>query len=93
MASVAFFHTCSVYHNVSEHVHNLPEKLLIEKAVTIVAIIFSSISLVGVIYLILPRDQTGSEWWRNPGRILAGPNLNEIIKAIVVTSFIGTLGE
>lgn len=92
MASVAFFHTCSVYHNVSEHVHNLPEKLLIEQVVTIVAIIFCSISLVCVIYLILPRDQTGSELWRHPGRILVGPNLNEIIKAIVVTSFIGTLG-
>jgi hypothetical protein len=51
-------------------------KLLIEKAVTIVAIIFSSISLVGVIYLILPRDQTGSEWWRNPGRILADTDIN-----------------
>lgn len=92
MASVAFFHTCSVYHNVSEHVHNLPEKLLIEKVVAIVTIIFCSISLVGAIYLILPRDQTGSEWWRNSGRILVGPNLNQIIKAIVVTSFFGTLG-
>lgn len=91
MASVAFFHTCSSYHNKTLPDYHIEEPL-VEEVITIVSITFCSISLLGVTYLLLPRDQTGSEWWRNPGRILVGPNLNDIIRAIVITSFLGTLG-
>lgn len=92
MASPAFFHTCAVYNNITKHDDHHEARVLVERVVTIVAMTFCIISLLVVIYLLLPRDVRGSEWWRNPGRILVGPNLNAIIRAVVITSFLGTLG-
>ncbi|OWF42552.1 G-protein coupled receptor 143-like [Mizuhopecten yessoensis] len=63
--------------------------LLVGQLMLIVTVVMCVVSMLGVCYLVLPR---GSTLFRNSNRLLAGPNLNSIIRCIVATNLLASLG-
>lgn len=93
MASPDFLAACCVT-NISNTILNEDEDLFVVGHVMIVVtVVMCVVSLLGVFYLLLPRGQPGTEWMRNSNRILTGPSLNSIIKCVIATNVLATLGK
>lgn len=93
MATIAFLTSCCVANRTAKSHQTVEDRILLQHVLDIVSIVCCVVSLAGVAYLVLPRRQNRSQWWRNPNRILTGPNLNGIIKCIIVVNCLGTLGK
>lgn len=93
MSSPDFLSVCCVK-NVSEtDSKKLEDAMLIGQIMLIITMVMCVVCILGVCYLVLPRGYPGSSLFRNTSnRLLAGPNLNIIIRCIVSCNLLATLG-
>lgn len=92
MASAGFLSKCCLAYNVTKD-HDDQEGQTAGEVINIVSIIFCSISLLFVLFLVWPRKENNSEVFQSKNRILVGPNLNTIIKSVVVVNVLAVLGK
>ncbi|XP_062595608.1 uncharacterized protein LOC134256951 [Saccostrea cucullata] len=90
MASPGFLSKCCLAHNVS-HSKDL-EGRTVGEVVNILSVVFCSISLISVLFLVWPRKDGSSEVFQSKNRILVGPNLNSIIKSLVSVNVLAVIG-
>ncbi|XP_033747162.1 G-protein coupled receptor 143-like, partial [Pecten maximus] len=93
MSSPDFLAVCCVKNVSDVDVQRMEDEMLVGQIMLIITMVICIVSILGVCYLVLPRGQPGSSLFRNTSnRILAGPNLNIIIRYIVTCNLLATLG-
>uniref|UniRef100_K1R8E3 G-protein coupled receptors family 2 profile 2 domain-containing protein n=1 Tax=Magallana gigas TaxID=29159 RepID=K1R8E3_MAGGI len=90
MASPGFLSKCCIAANVSNSTELEGRK--IGEVINILSIVFCSISLSSVLFLVWPRKEGNSEVFQSKNRILVGPNLNSIIKSLVAVNVLAVIG-
>lgn len=91
MSSPDFLVACCISNSSTNELDLHPDKDTVH-LMNIVTLVMSVFSLGTVIYLLLPRGDSRSDAWNSPGRLLVGPNLNSIIKCIVLSNCLATVG-
>lgn len=91
MASPGFLSKCCL----APHIPNSTdlEGRSIGEVINILSIVFCSISLLSVLFLVWPRKEGNSEVFQSKNRILVGPNLNSIIKSLVAVNVLAVIGN
>ncbi|XP_060064591.1 G-protein coupled receptor 143-like [Ylistrum balloti] len=93
MSSPDFLAVCCVKNVTDVDLKKMEDVMLIGQIMLIVTMVMCIVCMFGVCYLVLPRGNPGSSIFRSSSnRILAGPNLNSIIRCIVATNLLATLG-
>lgn len=90
MASPGFLSKCCIAAHVSNSTELEGRK--IGEVINILSIVFCSISLSSVLFLVWPRKEGNSEVFQSKNRILVGPNLNSIIKSLVAVNVLAVIG-
>nr|XP_022344448.1 uncharacterized protein LOC111137311 isoform X1 [Crassostrea virginica] len=90
MASPGFLSKCCLAHNSFNSTDT--EGRNVGEIINILSIVFCSISLFSVLFLVWPRKDGNSEVFQSKNRILVGPNLNSIIRCLVMVNVLAVLG-
>ena len=91
MASPGFLSKCCLAHNSFNSTDT--EGRNVGEIINILSIVFCSISLFSVLFLVWPRKDGNSEVFQSKNRILVGPNLNSIIRCLVMVNILAVLGK
>ncbi|KAK3084801.1 hypothetical protein FSP39_019308 [Pinctada imbricata] len=92
MATSAFLSICCIANETDTDESTEAGRKLIGHVITIVSIVFCTLSLVSVLYLTWPRAEAAREIFRSTSRILVGPNLNSIIKCLISVDILAVIG-